>query len=211
MDLFEFDEVVRKRGFNLVAGIDEVGRGALAGPVVAAAVIFKADAYIDGLRDSKKLSPQQRLDLIPKIYKNVIAFCINGQSHKVVDKLNIFNASLLAMEKAIEGLSIKPDICLIDGNKKIEGLKIPQETIVAGDNKSAAVAAASVIAKVWRDAIMENYAKQFPPYLFEKNKGYSTRQHLSALKQYGACPIHRQSFAPIFVFTDSELNKITLN
>ena len=199
MALFQFDKDYRNKGFSCIAGVDEAGRGPLAGPVTAAAVIFSEDTHIPYINDSKKLTPKKREELSGIIKQKALAFHIVSIDRDIIDKINILQATFLAMKTAIEAvaLKIKPEICLIDGNQKISGLNIKQETVIGGDAKSASIAAASILAKVARDEIMMEYAKQYPEYLFEKHKGYGTKAHLEAIKKYGPCPIHRLSFAPM--------------
>ncbi|MDR0724023.1 MAG: ribonuclease HII [Endomicrobium sp.] len=197
MDLFAFDKNFYDKGLKLVAGIDEAGRGPLAGPVVASAVILPKDCIIDGLNDSKKLSPKKRNLLFKIVKEKALFYSISIVDNNTIDKINILQSALLAMKNSILQLPKIPDICLIDGNCKVKGLDIAQETIIGGDAKSAAIAAASILAKVTRDSLMDEYSKEYPLYGFEKHKGYGTKKHIEAIKQYGVCPIHRMSFAPI--------------
>lgn len=187
--------------YQIIAGVDEAGRGPLAGPVVAACVIidsnFKITEDLEAVADSKKLSAKKREQLFKVIKEKALAVEISVVSHEVIDKINILQASLLAMKKAIEACKITPDLVLIDGNQKIPNLKIEQQTIVGGDASVFCIAAASIVAKVSRDYLISEAAKKYPEYGFEKHKGYGTKQHLEALEKYGPCPIHRQSFAPI--------------
>ncbi|MDR1523410.1 MAG: ribonuclease HII [Endomicrobium sp.] len=197
MDLFAFDKFFYCKGLKFVAGIDEAGRGPLAGPVVASTVILPKNCLIDDLNDSKQLSPKKR-DLLFKIIKEkALFYTVSIVDNYIIDKINILQATLLAMKNSVLQLEIKPDICLIDGNCKIKDLDIAQETIVGGDAKSAAIAAASILAKVTRDNLMGEYAKKYPLYGFDKHKGYGTKKHIEAINQHGVCPIHRMSFAPI--------------
>jgi ribonuclease HII len=186
---------------NTIAGVDEAGRGPLAGPVIAACVVidssFEITEDLKAVADSKKLSAKKREQLFKIIKERVLAVEISVVSHKVIDKINILQASLLAMKKSIEACQIKPDLILIDGNQKIPKLEIKQQTIVGGDATVFCIAAASIIAKVSRDFLIAEAAKKYPEYGFEKHKGYGTKQHLEALLKYGPCPIHRYSFAPI--------------
>lgn len=183
---------------QLVAGVDEVGRGALFGDVVAAAVILPREAIAPlaelGVRDSKKLSPKRRQELALEIKAAALAWQIASATVAEIDQINILQASLLAMKRAIANLAITPEICLVDGNQQIPKLPMPQVTLVQGDGRSLVIAAASILAKVWRDAQMIELAATYPPYHLAKNKGYGTAQHLAALRQYGASPLHRQSF-----------------
>ena len=192
-DLLFFEGLLRDQGFHLVAGTDEVGRGCLAGPVVAAAVILPAGCYISGLDDSKKLSPEQRESLIPEIECQALSFSIAEVSPGEIDRINILQASLAAMKIALEGLNPGPDAVLVDGNQPVP-ISIPQKTVVKGDSRSVSIAAASVLAKVHRDRLMAELDSRFPGYGFAKHKGYATRQHLESLKKLGPCPVHRRSF-----------------
>ena len=188
-----------KKGFKRVVGLDEVGRGPLAGPVVAAAVllIHNSKFLIPKLRDSKKLTPKKREEFYKLIIKNPqIKWGIGKVSEKVIDKINILEATKLAMIRAIKNLERKPDFLIIDGNFKLN-LPIPQKSIVKADEKVFSVALASIIAKVKRDHLMRNLAKKYSKYGFEKHKGYGTLQHRTLLKKHGPCSIHRKSFRPV--------------
>ncbi len=180
---------------KLVAGVDEVGRGPLAGPVLAVAVIL-APTKIEGLRDSKKLSEKKRIILSQQIKNEALAWAYGVATVKEIDKLNILQASLLAMKRAVERLPIVPNEVLFDGNKG-PTLTIPSKTIVGGDDLIAEISAASIVAKVIRDYLMNIFDKHYPQYGFAKHKGYGTKAHLEALAQHGVCPIHRLSFAPV--------------
>jgi ribonuclease HII len=180
----------------LIAGVDEVGRGPLAGPVVAAAVILDSDKPIDGLMDSKKLSEARRETLSLEIRQKSLAWAIARAEVEEIDTLNILQASLLAMQRAVEQLSLAPQQVLVDGNR-CPKLSYPVEAIVQGDNRVPAISAASIIAKVARDNEMVQLAQQYPGYGFEGHKGYPTRRHLQALEKLGVCPIHRRSYAPV--------------
>jgi ribonuclease HII len=189
----DFEEAWWVQGFEHVAGVDEAGRGPLAGPVVAGAVILPKGLLIEGVNDSKKLSAKQRERLYHEIYDRALCVGVGIVSHEVIDKINIYHASILAMRKAIDKLIISPAVVLADGNSfRHESLRF--QNIVAGDAKSVTIAAASIIAKVTRDSLMREYHQQFPAYGFDRHKGYGTKIHLDALRQYGACPIHRRSF-----------------
>jgi ribonuclease HII len=188
-----FERAARGRGHRLIAGIDEAGRGPLAGPVVAAAVILPTDYEDPEITDSKKLSPRQRDRLYEAIQGDAVAIGIGVVEAPVIDALNILQATLAAMKEAVLGLFPCPDYLLVDGLNRIL-LAIPQETIVRGDARSISVASASIVAKVSRDRIMEMYHRQFPQYNFLKNKGYGTREHRDAIVRYGRCKIHRSSF-----------------
>jgi len=192
--LKEFDLSFKKQ---FIAGVDEAGRGPLAGPVVSSAVILDYNIDINGLNDSKKLNPNERLNLFIKIINVSIDWSISIVNNDIIDNINILNATFLAMKKAIEKLKIKPDFVLVDGNRKIKNLPLEQKTIVKGDSKSAAIAAASILAKVSRDFIMDYYHTLYPVYLFNKHKGYPTKKHISLIKNNGPSPIHRMSFHPL--------------
>jgi len=188
-----FESEVRQLGFSSIAGIDEAGRGPLAGPVVAAAVILPHD-YINGdIRDSKTLTPLKRGKIYETIKNDALSIGLGVVEHDVIDDINILRATLLAMEKAVLGLSTPADYLLIDGRDTIN-LSIPQKPIIKGDSLSISVAAASIIAKVSRDRMMDEYHLKFSEYNFLKNKGYGTREHRDAIKKYGYCEIHRKSF-----------------
>ena len=179
-----------------VAGVDEVGRGPLAGPVVAAAVIIDINNIPDGINDSKKISKKRRLELCNEIIKYSI-YSIAEASVEEIDQINILQASLIAMKRAIEGLSKKPKTVLVDGKFKPR-TSLPTHAIIKGDSQSLAIAASSIIAKVYRDNLMSNLSKNYPDYLWEKNAGYGTKEHLLAIKKCGITPIHRKSFKPIY-------------
>ena len=196
MDLFEFDGNYFEEGLTLIAGVDEAGRGPWAGPVVAAAVILPKDARIEGLNDSKKLTSSKREKLFVEIAHKALAVGVGVIGHEVIDEVNILEATYLAMKAAIKGLSSVPELVLVDG-WPIPGLRLRQSAIIAGDGKSAAIAAASIIAKVTRDRMMTELSAKYPQYDFHRHKGYGTKEHRSALERYGPCPIHRKSFAPV--------------
>ena len=179
-----------------LAGVDEVGRGTLAGPVVAAAVILDYKNIPNGIQDSKKISKKNR-ELISKDILETSIVSIGYSTSNEIDKINILKASLLAMKRAVEGLNKKPNIVLIDGNY-VPDININAKPIVKGDNKSLSIAAASIVAKVYRDNLMTEYSKKYPGYLWEKNSGYGTKEHLEAIKKLGVTPIHRTSFKPIY-------------
>ena len=178
---------------KLIAGVDEVGRGPLAGPVVAAAVIFDNSTIIDGINDSKKLTEKKREYLNKIIMEKALSFGFGIIEHSKIDEINILQATLKAMKIAVGKLKIKPDIILIDGNKSFDS-NIATKTIIKGDSKSFSIAAASILAKVKRDNLMKKYAMDFPQYFWEKNKGYGTKQHIEAIKQFGSSPLHRKTF-----------------
>lgn len=191
---YEFEKAAVNSGFSCICGVDEAGRGPLAGPVCAAAVILPEGAVIEGLDDSKKLTEKKREKLYDIIKETAVAYSVAYGTLEEIETVNILEATYLAMNRAIEGLSVKPDFALIDGNRVPRGIKIPCETIVKGDSKSMSVAAASVLAKVTRDRLMLEYDKKYPVYNFKKHKGYGTKEHTELIKQYGPCEIHRLSF-----------------
>ena len=193
MDLFEFETKASHQGFKNIAGIDEAGRGPLAGPVVAAAVIFPFQVNIPGLNDSKKLSIKKREELFPKIQEISVSYGVAIVNEKVIDKINILQAARLAMKQALETLKITPGLLLIDGNQKIDST-LNQWAIVKGDSRSLSIAAASVLAKVTRDRIMDDYHKLYPQYEFNRHKGYGTKLHRNLIQEHGPCPIHRNTF-----------------
>lgn len=188
-----FDNSFLSKNIKLIAGTDEAGRGPLAGPVVAAAVIFNENTFIDGVNDSKKLIEKKRIELYPIIIEKCLSYGVSILSNTAIDQMNILQASLHAMKSAVNKLHIKPDLILIDGNKSFEH-EIPTITIVKGDSKSFAVAAASIIAKVTRDNIMKRLSQKYSQYFWDKNKGYPTKQHINAIKIFGATSLHRKSF-----------------
>ena len=191
---FELEKKANDKGFKYVCGVDEAGRGPLAGPVCAAAVILPLNCEIEGLNDSKKLSEKKREMLFDVIKSKALAFSICYGTLEEIEEYNILNATFLAMNRSIESLEIKPDYCLIDGNRVPKEIKYPCETVVKGDAKSASIAAASILAKVSRDRIMLEYDQKYPQYGFKKHKGYGTKEHYEAIKKYGVCDIHRLSF-----------------
>lgn len=178
---------------KMPAGVDEAGRGPLAGPVVAACVILPESCDISGLNDSKKLSPRQRRHVLYNIRRHSLSLAVGIVEPEEIDRINILRAALKAMEISVKNIKNGPDYLLIDGNQRTS-LPMPQETVVKGDSKCASIAAASVLAKVIRDYIMEKYHAMYPAYNFFKHKGYPTKEHLEAIRQYGPCPIHRRSF-----------------
>jgi ribonuclease HII len=199
MDQLEYEIKAVAKGYVNTAGVDEAGRGPLAGPVVAAAVIFPAKINIVGLDDSKKLSPKKREELYPQIQAEAIAYGVAIVSREVIDEINILQASRLAMKKAVEQLQPVPELLLIDGNQKIDST-LDQWAIVKGDSKSLSIAAASVLAKVTRDRIMEDYHKLYPQYEFHRHKGYGTKLHRALIEEHGPCPIHRSTFKGVSEF-----------
>lgn len=191
---FELEKNAKDGGFKYVCGVDEAGRGPLAGPVCAAAVILPYGCEIEGLNDSKKLSEKKRDMLFDIIIEKAISYSICYGTLEEIEKYNILNATFLAMNRSIESLDVKPDYCLIDGNRTPKEIKFPCETVVKGDSKSYSVAAASILAKVSRDRLMLEYDKKYPQYGFKKHKGYGTKEHYEAIKKFGVCDIHRLSF-----------------
>jgi ribonuclease HII len=196
MDPEAFEKQARNRGFPFIAGIDEAGRGPLAGPVVAAAVIFPEKIRLDHLDDSKKLSPKRRKQLFGKIYEHAISVGIGIVDPIEIDRINILQASLRAMAMAVDNLCPGPDYLLVDGNFPIQSA-LPQECIKQGDARCVSIAAASVIAKVTRDAIMIWYDEEFPEFGFGKHKGYGTKAHCRAIQAFGCCRIHRKTFGRV--------------
>lgn len=183
--------------YSLIAGVDEAGRGPIAGPVVIAAVILNHNYVIDGINDSKQLSLKQRNMLYPQIIENAIAYSIIEVSHQTIDEINILQAVLEGMKQAVESLSVTPQLCLIDGNKLPKGVNIESRAVIKGDSLFASIAAASILAKVTRDRIMTEHDVDYPQYGFAKHKGYPTALHLKALQEHGICPIHRLTYAPV--------------
>ena len=192
MPLFEYDKEIRN-DYSVICGVDEAGRGPLAGDVYAAAVVFDNDIYIEGLNDSKKLSEKKRELLYDEIIMKAKAYCIATASVDEIEKYNILQATFIAMRRAVDGLGITPDMALIDGNRE-PGLNCSMRTVVKGDGLSASIAAASILAKVSRDRYMAEIAEKYPEYCFEKHKGYGTKLHNELILQYGPSPVHRMSF-----------------
>lgn len=197
-DLWSYERTCRDEGFATVCGVDEAGRGPLAGPVCAAAVILPQDLEIEGLNDSKKLTEKRREVLYDVIVREAVAYGIAFADEKEIDKINILQATFLAMRRAVEQLSVRPNIVLVDGNREPDLGDLPVKTIVKGDSLSANIAAASILAKVTRDRFMLEQDAIYPQYGFAVHKGYGTKAHYAALTQYGACPIHRRSFLKKF-------------
>ena len=193
IDWLKFENEAYENGYTCVCGVDEAGRGPLAGPVFAAAVVLGRGQIIDGVNDSKKLSEKKREALFDKIKEEALCYSIASVDEKAIDEINILNATFLAMKKAVEGLEIKPDFAMIDGNKTPD-LSIDCEAVVKGDANSVSIAAASILAKVSRDRYMLEMAEQYPEYQFEKHKGYGTKLHYQMLDEYGPSEIHRQTF-----------------
>lgn len=197
INMWEIENSCFAQGVQLVCGVDEAGRGPLAGPVCAAAVILPQNIDIPGLNDSKKLSDKRRRELYPVITEQAIAYGIAFADHSEIDEINILQATYLAMERAIQQLAVKPEMALIDGNRA-KDFGIPAKTVVHGDSLSASIAAASILAKVTRDDYMLQMARIYPEYGFDIHKGYGTKAHYAALTEHGACPIHRMSFLKKF-------------
>ena len=184
---------IRAKGFTAVCGSDEAGRGPLAGPVVAAAVILPEDIQLPGVNDSKKITEKKREILFDFVKEHALAYGIGEASETEIDEINILQATFLAMRRAVEALQIPADYALVDGNR-IQGLPVPAETVIGGDGKVLSIAAASILAKVTRDRYLRDMAAQYPEYGFEKHKGYGTKAHYAAIEQYGICPLHRKTF-----------------
>lgn len=190
---YEFESSLKNDSIKIICGVDEAGRGPLMGPVVAAACILPDGIIIDGLNDSKKLSEKKREKLFNEITEKALSYSIASASVDEIEELNILNAAMLAMKRAIEGLDIKADLALIDGNCQ-RGFNIPAKTVVGGDAKVPSIAAASILAKVTRDRLCYEYDKLYPEYGFGKHKGYGTKLHMEVLRRLGPCPVHRPSF-----------------
>ena len=197
---YTIEQSILDKGYKFICGVDEAGRGPLCGPVVAAACILPMGLYIEGLNDSKKLSPKKRKEVFNQIKEHAIAYCIEEASVEEIDELNILEADMLAMRRAVEGLKIKADFAIIDGNVS-RGFSIPTMTVIKGDATSPSIAAASILAKVTRDELCEKMDKEYPQYGIAKHKGYGTKQHMQALREFGPCPIHRKKFIR---FSDEE-------
>lgn len=201
IDNLKFEKEAYSLGYNKIAGIDEVGRGPLVGPVVTACVILPKDFYIEGLTDSKKLSEKKREMFYDIIMKKAISVGVGIIDEKIIDKVNIYEATKLAMYQAIDNCKVKPDYILIDA-MKLEKLEIPNLSIIKGDLKSISISAASIIAKVTRDRMMYDLDKLYPMYKFSKNKGYPTKDHIEAIKKYGVLNEHRKTFNPVSIYKD---------
>ena len=197
MDKLQYERELLEKGLKYVCGVDEVGRGPLAGPVVCAAVIMPLDNVIEGVDDSKKLTAKKRERLAEEIQKIAIACHISSIEPQIIDEINILEATKLCMKNAVEGLAVKPDFVLTDGNMTLD-ISLPQSSIIKGDAKSYTIGCASIVAKVYRDALMDKYAEEFPQYDFIHNKGYGTAKHIEGIKNYGLSPIHRRSFTKNF-------------
>lgn len=192
--LYELERKLKKGGYKLIAGVDEAGRGPLAGPVVAGAVILELDTFIENLKDSKLLTEKRREQVYEEIKEKALAYSYSVVDEKYIDKYNILNATRFAMKNAVEKLSIEPDFVIIDA-VKIPDIKIPQQAVIQGDKLCACIAAASIVAKVERDKLMRKYDTIYPEYGFAKNKGYGTKEHVENLRKFGFSPIHRRSFS----------------
>ena len=199
-DMWQFEDEVSQKGYQIICGVDEAGRGPLAGPVCAAAVILPSHTEIPGLNDSKKLTDKKRRELFPVICEKALAYGIAFSDEKEIDEINILQATFMAMKRAVEKLSVKPDYILVDGNK-VPDFQIPAQYVIKGDSLSASIAAASVLAKVTRDDVMLQMAEKYPDYDFDVHKGYGTKAHYEALEKKGPCEIHRMTFLKKFYGT----------
>lgn len=197
--LKEIEEELYKNGTNLICGIDEAGRGPLAGPVVVASAVMLKDSMIEGVNDSKKVSEKKRERIFEEITKQAISYGVGIIDETKIDEINILQATKLGLTNSIKELNVKPDIILVDALKNINTCNIPYRSIIKGDALSYSIAAASIIAKVTRDRIMIGYDKMYPEYGFSKHKGYGTAEHIAAIKKYGLCPIHRRTFVKNFI------------
>lgn len=193
MDKLAYERQLLSEGYEYICGVDEVGRGPLAGPVVCAAVIMPLDKLVEGVDDSKKIGKKKREIIAEKILDCAVACRICRVEREIIDEINILQATRLCMKNAVEGLSVKPDFVLTDGNMTLD-ISVPQTSIIKGDAKSYTIGAASIVAKVYRDNIMKEYAALYPQYGFETNAGYGSRAHIEAIEKYGLTPIHRRSF-----------------
>lgn len=197
VNMWEMEDSFYGEEIQVICGVDEAGRGPLAGPVCAAAVILPKHLMLPGLTDSKKLTDKKRRELFPIIQEQAIAYGIGLATEQEIDEINILQATFLAMQRALDQLPVKPDLALIDGNRA-KDFGVPVKTIVKGDSLSANIAAASILAKVTRDNLMQEMAETYPQYGFEIHKGYGTKAHYAALREFGACPIHRMTFLKKF-------------
>ena len=191
---FSYENEAKKNGYKYICGVDEAGRGPLAGPVCAAAVILPENCEIEGLNDSKKISEKKREALFDIIKEKAVSYSIAFGTLEEIEQYNILEATYIAMNRAIDGLETAADFAIIDGNRIPKGINVPCETVVKGDSKSCSIAAASILAKVTRDRLMLEYDQKFPQYFFAQHKGYGTKAHYEAIKQHGVCEIHRLSF-----------------
>ena len=197
VNMWEIENGFYDQGIEIICGVDEAGRGPLAGPVCAAAVILPRNLELPGLTDSKKLTDKKRRELYPVIKEQALAYGIGFASEEEIDEINILQATFLAMQWALDQLQIKPDLALIDGNRQ-KDFGVPAKTVVKGDSLSLNIAAASVLAKVTRDDLMMELAEKYPQYGFDVHKGYGTKAHYAALREYGACAVHRKTFLKKF-------------
>ena len=197
VNMWEIEDSFYEEGYQIICGVDEAGRGPLAGPVCAAAVILPAHLELPGLTDSKKLTDKKRRELYPVIMEKAVAYGIGFASEQEIDEINILQATFLAMQRALDQLSVKPDLALIDGNRE-KDFGLPVKTVVKGDSLSMNIAAASVLAKVTRDDLMLELAEKYPEYAFDVHKGYGTKAHYAALTAHGPSPVHRMSFLKKF-------------
>jgi ribonuclease HII len=197
--MLKYETEAQSKGYQCVLGVDEAGRGPLAGPVVAAAVLLAPDISLEGLDDSKKLSPRMREDFFSKITETAVGYGLGIVSVAVIEKINILQASLTAMKLAVENCDLPADLLLIDGNQRIDH-PADQWPLIGGDGKSLSIAAASVLAKVTRDRIMRDYHREYPEYEFDRHKGYPTMRHREKIKQFGPCPLHRKTFKGVKEF-----------
>jgi len=197
VNMWEIEDSFYSEDIKVICGVDEAGRGPLAGPVCAAAVILPKHAELPGLTDSKKLTDKKRRELFPLIQEQAVAYGIGFATEQEIDEINILQATFLAMQRALDQLTVKPDLALIDGNRE-KDFGIPVKTVVKGDSLSANIAAASILAKVTRDNLMQEMAEKYPQYGFEIHKGYGTKAHYAALREFGASPIHRMTFLKKF-------------
>ena len=198
-ELKKMENELRQKGFNAICGIDEAGRGPLAGPVVVASVIMPENSMIEGVNDSKKISEAKREKLYDQIISEAISYGVGIIDEEEIDTINILNATKKGLTLAISQLKVKPDLIIVDALEHIDTMGIPYESIIKGDAKCYSIAAASIVAKVTRDRIMREWDKVFPQYGFERHKGYGTAAHIAAIKEYGLCPIHRKSFTTHFL------------
>lgn len=193
-EMKKIEEEIYQKGINLIGGIDEAGRGPLAGPVVVACVVMPRDSMIEGVNDSKKVSEKKREKLYDEIIENAVSYSVGIIDQKEIDNINILNATKLGLTTAVKELKVKPEIILVDALTNIDTCGIPYQSIIKGDAKCYSIAAASIVAKVTRDRIMKQWDEIYPQYGFEKHKGYGTAMHIAAIKEYGICPLHRHSF-----------------
>lgn len=199
MNLKQMEQELRTKGFSTICGIDEAGRGPLAGPVVVASVIMPVDSMIEGVNDSKKISEKKREKLYDLILEEAISYGVGIIGQEEIDDINILNATKKGLTMSLQELTVKPDLIVVDALTHIDTLGIPYESVIKGDAKCYSIAAASIIAKVTRDRIMREWDKIYPEYGFEQHKGYGTAKHVAVIKEIGACPLHRKSFIKNFV------------